>query len=149
MFLRSPRKFKNYLINPKQQLRYSLYFIASGFALTGIMITLIFLKLRKVSDTIAKSGALDLASQAKLNELIFDVTWISLLAFGVFCLIIVAYSIIITHRIAGPQVAILAYISELRNGNLDAKRTLRKYDELHPIMDALQDFAEDLKTKSH
>ena len=148
MFTKGPRKLRNYLINPKQQLRYSIYFIASGMALTGVMITLIFFKLRDLSQTITKSGALDISVQAKLNGLIFDVTWISLLAFGVFAVIILLYSIVISHRIAGPTVAICAYISELKKGNLDAKRTLRKYDELHPIMDALQELAQTMKSKN-
>lgn len=113
----------------------------------GIMITLIFIKLREVSNTITMSGALDLGSQQKLNGLIFDVTWISVFAFAIFTVIILVYSILISHRIAGPTVAICAYIRELKNGNLDAKRTLRKYDELHPIMDALQDFAQELRNR--
>lgn len=145
--IKSPRKIRNYLIRPGYQLRFSFYFIASGLALLGVMIAVIFSKLRTLSETIAKSGALDIRSQTLLDNLVFEVTWISLFTFACFALIVLVYSIVISHRIVGPTVAICAYIEELKKGNLDAKRTLRKYDELHPIMDSLQEFALMLKSK--
>lgn len=148
MVMKHPRKLKNYLIHPGYQLRFGLYFVVSGMALLGTLIAIIFFKLKSLSDAISRTGSLDLKSQAMLNELIFDVTWISLTAFAAFSVVIFVYSIIISHRIVGPTVAICAYIEELKKGNLDAKRTLRKYDELHPIMDSLQDFALKLKVKN-
>ena len=145
--MKHPRKLRNYLIRPGYQLRFGLYFVVSGMALLGTLVSIIFFKLKTLSEAVSKSGALDIKSQALLNDLIFDVTWISLASFAAFSVIIFVYSIIISHRIVGPTVAICAYIDELKKGNLDAKRTLRKYDELHPIMDSLQDFALQLKTK--
>jgi nitrate/nitrite-specific signal transduction histidine kinase len=145
--IKSPRKIRNYLIRPGYQLRFGLYFITSGLALLGVMIAVIFSKLRTLSETISRSGSLDIKSQTLLNNLIFEMTWISLLTFVAFALIVLVYSIVISHRIVGPTVAICAYIEELKKGNLDARRTLRKYDELHPIMDALQEFALLLKSK--
>lgn len=146
MFMKRPRKLRNFLIQPGYQLRFGLYFIVSGMALLGVMIAVIFSKLRTLNDTVSRSGALDIKAQSLLNALIFDITWISLVTFAAFVLIVLVYSIVISHRIVGPTVAICAYIDELKKGNLDAKRTLRKYDELHPIMDSLQDLA--LKMKS-
>ncbi len=147
MIMKRPRKLRNYLLKPGYQLKFSLYFIVSGMALLGVMIAVVFSKLRTLSETISRSGALDIKAQTLLNELIFDVTWISLSTFAVFALIVLVYSIVISHRIVGPTVAICAYIEELKKGNLDAKRTLRKYDELHPIMDSLQDLALKMKSK--
>lgn len=148
MIMKRPRKLRNYLLKPGYQLKFSLYFIVSGMALLGVMIAVVFSKLRTLSETISRSGALDIKSQSLLNDLIFDVTWISLSSFAAFALIVLVYSIVISHRIVGPTVAICAYIEELKKGNLDAKRTLRKYDELHPIMDSLQDLALKMKSKS-
>lgn len=145
--MKRPRKLRNYLLKPGFQLKYSLYFIVSGMALLGVMIAVVFSKLRTLSETISRSGALDIKAQTLLNDLIFDITWISLASFAAFALIVLVYSIVISHRIVGPTVAICAYIEELKKGNLDAKRTLRKYDELHPIMDALQDLALKMKSK--
>lgn len=147
MIMKRPRKLRNYLLKPGFQLKYSLYFIVSGMALLGVMIAVVFSKLRTLSETISKSGALDIKAQTLLNDLIFDITWISLSSFAAFALIVLVYSIVISHRIVGPTVAICAYIEELKKGNLDAKRTLRKYDELHPIMDALQELALKMKSK--
>lgn len=145
--IKRPRKIRNYLIKPGYQLRFGFYFISSGLALLGVMIAVIFSKLRTLSETISKSGALDIRSQTLIDNLVFEVTWISLFTFVCFALIVLVYSIVISHRIVGPTVAICAYIDEIKKGNLDAKRTLRKYDELHPIMDSLQEFALTLKNK--
>ncbi|MCB0408227.1 MAG: hypothetical protein KDD34_08490 [Bdellovibrionales bacterium] len=145
--IKSPRKIRNFLIQPGYQLKFSLYFVVSGMALLGVMIAVVFYKLKSLSDVVSRSGALDIKAQNMLNDLIFDVTWISLAAFAGFALIVFVYSIVISHRIVGPTVAICAYIEELKKGNFDAKRTLRKYDELHQIMDSLQDFALKLKAE--
>ena len=145
--IKSPRKIRNFLIQPGYQLKFGLYFVVSGMALLGVMIAVIFYKLKSLSDVVSRSGALDIKAQNMLNDLIFDVTWISLAAFAGFALIVFVYSIVISHRIVGPTVAICAYIEELKKGNFDAKRTLRKYDELHQIMDSLQDFALKLKAE--
>jgi signal transduction histidine kinase len=53
----------------------------------------------------------------------------------------------VSHRIAGPVVAITAFIEELKKGNYDYGRNLRPNDELTLIMDALHDLAPTLKEK--
>lgn len=146
--LKHPRKLRNYLVTPGFQLRFSLYFIVSGLAVIGVLVAIIFSRLRELSTTISQSGSLSLQAQSQLNDMIFDVTWGSLFVFIGFSLVVLFYSIIISHRIAGPVVAICAYIEDLKKGNYDATRTLRKYDELHPIMDSLQEFAAQLKSGS-
>jgi signal transduction histidine kinase len=59
----------------------------------------------------------------------------------------VLYAIVISHRIAGPMLAIRAFIKNMKDGRYDEKRSLRPYDELSPIMDDLHELADALKAK--
>ena len=59
----------------------------------------------------------------------------------------VFYIIVLSHRVGGPSVAIIAFINELKKGNYDFHRNLRINDELVPIMTELKELAEILKQK--
>ncbi|NJL25251.1 MAG: hypothetical protein HC902_08770 [Calothrix sp. SM1_5_4] len=63
------------------------------------------------------------------------------------CLLAAYFLFFISVRIFGPQVAVLRFIEQLRSGNYEAFRPLRKDDELKEIMDALQKLAADLRER--
>ena len=52
-----------------------------------------------------------------------------------------------SHRVAGPQVAIMDYIEALKVGNYDYNRDLRSKDELAQIMEALKELGPVLKDR--
>lgn len=148
MFMRGPRKLKNFLISPKVQLKYSLYFVASSLAIVGTMIVMIYAKMEKIQRAISEITPVQFAVQELVNRTILEIILVTVLIFIFFALVVFAYSIIISHRIAGPVLAIERYIQEIKAGNYEPGRPLRKYDELQPIMTALQDLALTLKSKS-
>ncbi len=86
--------------------------------------------------------------QTQVNELMFEVMEISLVGFVAFVIFSFIFAIVISHRIAGPAVAIKAYIEELKAGNYDCQRHLRPHDELKEIMDGLHELSAVLKQKT-
>lgn len=140
------RKVRNYLVNPRFQFKFTVYFIVSGVAVVGILVALIYNKLKMAQDMLASPQASPLALQAQLNTVMFDITTITIVTFVLFTLVSFIYAIIISHRIAGPVVAICKYIDDIKAGDYDTDRTLRQYDELKPIMDKLNDLATSLKS---
>jgi hypothetical protein len=48
----------------------------------------------------------------------------------------------------GPQVALLRFIDQLKSGNYESYRRLRRDDQLKEIWQGLQDLAEELRRKS-
>jgi len=54
-------------------------------------------------------------------------------------------SVLLTHRIAGPQFRITKYLYEMADGNFSSMLKLRKYDELKDIMDAVNAMREGLR----
>ena len=58
-------------------------------------------------------------------------------------------AIVFSHRIAGPLPKIYQAIRSLGDGNYDVKLTLRKYDELRELVDAINETAARLKQREH
>ncbi len=67
--------------------------------------------------------------------------------FLVFVLFSFFFALMMSHRIAGPQVAIKAYLVALKEGDYDYERYLRPNDELTEIMDAVIDLKLVLKER--
>jgi len=141
------RELKNFIINKPFQLRMSYYFVAMSVGLVGLLMVFMNSYLDDIRMILANISGLPMQAQIdieeKLSHLIntaYGFLFLSLLA-SVF------YGIIISHRIAGPMVAILQFIKSLKAGLYDEKRSLRPYDELIPIMDSLHDLADHLKKK--
>lgn len=146
---RKQRKLRNFLVTPKFQLKLSLYYIVSGLIIIGIVTALIYGKLMTVRDLMNSSPMMDFEVQNRVNELMLECVQISLLGFAAFILFSFLFALVISHRIAGPVVAIRAYIGQLKAGNYDYQRHLRPRDELMEIMDDLHELAPILKEKTN
>ncbi|MBD3648068.1 MAG: hypothetical protein HUJ31_11600 [Pseudomonadales bacterium] len=145
---RKQRKLRNILVTPKFQLKLSLYYILSGLVIIGIMIGLIYDRLMKARELMNNSPMMNFEIQAQINDLMFEIVQISLFGFFGFIIFSFIFALVISHRIAGPVVAITAYIEQLKQGNFDYQRNLRPNDELTEIMDGLHELSAVLKQKS-
>lgn len=138
------RSLRNLFVQPGFQLKLSLfYFLVGGLILGGVGMS-IRLKLAKVQALMNSSTELNLLVQNQVNELMLECIQYSLVGFGAFVLLSFVYSLMVSHRIAGPQVAILAYIAALKNRDYGFERDLRSHDELTGIMAALKDLKRSL-----
>ncbi len=90
---------------------------------------------------------LDLQVQLQMNDLMEQCFQVALLGFFIFIVLAFVFALVMGHRIAGPQVAIQAYIAALKEGNYDYQRSLRPRDELTEIMAALKDLNPVLKER--
>lgn len=141
------RKVRNYFINPAFQTRISYYFVALSVGLMGLMIALMNVHLNDLKDIIANISGLPISAQIEMNDKLAKLLATAIGFLFASLAAAVVYGIIISHRIAGPMFAILRYIDGLKSGRYEDKRSLRPYDELAPIMNALHELAEDLKSK--
>jgi len=81
----------------------------------------------------------DFAAQSKISEQMFFIAQTSLVGFVAFAMASFIFALMISHRIAGPILAITDVIDELKKGNYSYGRKLRPYDELTLIMDNLHE----------
>lgn len=148
MSSKAERSLKNYFINPSFQMRMAIYFISAAVAVTGFLLIMMYGYLAEVRSIVANSPGLTMTTQVQIGEVISRVIQISM---GFLVLMVVgiwSYALVVSHRIAGPMVAILSFINQLRQGNYTQQRQLRPYDELAPIMQALHELANDLSKKN-
>lgn len=139
------RRWRNYLLNPQFQLKFSVYFIVSVLAVVGVMVAFIFTRLQDLREVILQFYGEDTVLQAHMDGAIFEITMIGFLTLLGFSTISFFYSLIISHRIAGPTLVICRFIEDLKKGDYEGNRHLRHYDELKPIISGLNELADILK----
>jgi signal transduction histidine kinase len=141
------RKLSNMFVQPKFQLKLSLiYMFVGGLILCAV--GLVVLQITSgVEDLMNNNPIVDFRVQGQINDLMLQCVQASLLGFGIFILFSFVFALVVSYRIAGPQVAISAYIEALKQGDYDYQRNLRPRDELNDIMDGLKALAPILKER--
>lgn len=141
----SNRKLSNFLFVPKFQLKLTFTYIAMGVGIIVATGGTVFYKMSAVRGIMNNSVATDFSAQSDITALMFQVAQISMLGFMAFSIISFIFALMISHRIAGPMLAINAFIDEMKKGNYDYGRKLRPNDELMPIMNNLHQLNATLK----
>ncbi len=141
------RKLKNLLIAPRFQLKLCLYYFVSGLLFLGAIVFVAYQKLLTVQDLMNSNPVMDFQIQSQVNDLMFETVLFTLVGFVAYIGFTSVFAILISHRIAGPVVAIRALIEALKAGNYDYQRNLRPNDELNEVMKSLKDLALVLKDK--
>lgn len=142
------RKLKNFVLNPRMQFRMSIYFIAFGLAVLGVMVAAIFSQVNEVHELISMTNGVSVEQQLAIGNKLMGIVRVAMIFFLFILIAAAVYGVIVSHRIAGPMFAILGYIEELKKGNYAARRELRPYDELIPIMESLHDLGKRLQEKN-
>jgi signal transduction histidine kinase len=145
--MRGQRKLRNLLITPKFQLKLCAQFVASGLIFFGAIIGYSYRRLTVVNELMAGHPIMSHEVQAQINQLMFEIIRFTLGGFVLYILFSSLFALLISHRIAGPVVAIKAFIEQLKLGNYDFQRSLRPNDELTEVMDALKELAPVLKER--
>jgi nitrogen fixation/metabolism regulation signal transduction histidine kinase len=141
------RSLKNFILNPRMQLRISLYFVAFSFAATTLMMFVFYTQIQQIEGLVISIPEMLTQQKLEISFLLSSLVKINVLFFFAFIVASVVYGLLVSHRIAGPMYAILAQIEDLKKGNYDTKRKLREYDELGPVMDSLHELSNQLKNK--
>ncbi len=142
------RKVSNLLLTPKFQLNLTYYYIAVGVLIIAATVSGVFYNMLRIRDVMNNSIATDFSSQTQITDLTFQIAQISMLGFVAFAMASFIFALMVSHRIAGPIVAITAYIEEMKKGNYDYGRKLRPDDELTLIMGGLHELNAELKAKT-
>ena len=143
--IKAPRKIKNYIINPKYQVNFGVYFMIVGLAPISVLAFIIYFKFGAILDLLLKAGEENVIVYEQITGILFDVSMATLVVFVGYSVIAFLSAVVVSHQVAGASVAILKYIDELKKGNYDYERTLRKNDALLPIMDSLKELSVKMK----
>ncbi|HIG42597.1 MAG: hypothetical protein ABGY96_12715 [bacterium] len=133
------RALKNILTQPKFKLNLSMYFVMIGGLILNIIAFFTLHANGRVLDLMNNNLPMNFQTQMHINELTVQSVQVVLFGFVVFIIFSFFFALVVSHRIAGPQVAIKAYIEALKEGDYDYERNLRLKDELSEIMTALKE----------
>ncbi len=142
---KSQRKAQNYFKAAGTTIKYSLYLFGAGVLFLSILMVYIAMILQDVNALTASMPESPLSLM--LQEKIVTVAAIFFVSFLIFLGSAIAYLVILGQRFGGPMTGILIMIDEMIEGNYEAKRALRKNDELGPIADRLKVLAKTLRDK--
>ena len=142
------RQLKNFVVKPRYQLKFVTWFITGGFVTMVTTVALMNYRLQQIDHLLNSDAAMSVAGHIPVYDALTDITSIALAGFVLFVIYACYLAILINHRVGGPMIALIAHIDEIRNGNYEYQRKLRKKDELKPVHEALVDLSRTLKQKS-
>lgn len=142
------RELKNFIIDKKFQARMTMYFTALSLSLIGLMMIFMNSHINQLRALISNISNMPMVTQIAVEEKFTQLLSTSLGFLLIAIVGAIVYSVVVSHRIAGPMYAILKYIEKIKAGQYDETRNLRPSDELSPIMESLNDLAKQLKNKS-
>jgi hypothetical protein len=129
------RRLRNYLLNLRYQLRFTLTIVVLAVLLTVGLGYFVMSNAHEASRVV-KVQALDptdlLAQQLAEQFAHRDhVMLLVLIGFGVLlALVLAGYGIVLTHKVAGPLFKVGLYLDHIRDGRLGQVYNLRKGDQL-------------------
>ena len=142
---RGARRLKNFLIDPHYQLKYILYFTSLAVAIWGGAFAWLVFNVDSFFTWLTKSESANPDLLLQIHQLSDSIIWISLGTLFLFLILSSLLAILVTHRVAGPMVAINKVIEDMTDGNYNSTRPLRKYDELESIAENLKALQDKLK----
>ncbi|MCB0367259.1 MAG: hypothetical protein KDD68_17805 [Bdellovibrionales bacterium] len=140
------RRLRNLPLDLPFQIKYSLYYLLTLTVIMGALFALILNRVENCRDMILQSlGRDDQRILALFEYATYEISLIVLGVFITFAAIAFLFSMAAFHRIAGPMNIIVGFIHDLKDGRMeDVGRQLRKNDELKPIMEKLNELAQQL-----
>lgn len=149
------RRIRNFLLDPKLQLRYTLIMVALSSLLTAGLGYVWYRQMREAS-TIVEVKALasmdvdpdevaQIRNEMKAGD---NLRLMALVGFGIlFALVLAGYGIVLTHKVAGPLFKISRYMSEVKEGRLGPVYDLRRGDQLQEFFLAFKQMHVSLRAK--
>ena len=141
------RKLRNFFFKPQDQTRYTNWYIMGGFVCMTLSVLFIHYRLQSVDVLLNSTAAVKMGGHIPVYEAFTDITTIALAGFVAYVTYACALAMVISHRVTGPTIAIIACIEAMRKGDYGVTRELRKKDELVAIHDALMDLSRTLKER--
>jgi hypothetical protein len=150
---KSQRRVRNYLLNLRYQLKYTLTIVGISLVLTGGLGWVVMSKAQEATRVVTVRAmdptdelAQQLVGQFERNDAIMMAV---LIAFGLLLTIVLTiYGIMVTHKVAGPLHKVRLYLDKIKDGKLGTVYNLRKGDELVDFFEHFKDAHDALRART-
>ena len=142
------RKARNVLLKPGIQLRLPLYVLLLSF--TFMLLAVLFgnLYFEQTYVTMLESTTQSEYVQRILARQTQEFKELALLLLSGYVLLMLAITVIYTHRLLGPTIPMLRHVKALREGRYAHRISLRRHDALTELANELNGLAETLQNGS-
>lgn len=147
------RKLTNYLLDKRLQLRYVLFVTILSAIIAGALGYLIYHQSATASDSLARAMDDPLFAEVKqtaIAELHSEdrVLVYKMIGLGIGLIVILsAYLVIMTHKVAGPLYKVSLYFDKMADGKLGKVTALRKGDMLQDFYGNFREMHEAVRTR--
>jgi hypothetical protein len=131
------RFFKNLLIYPKMQIKYTLFNVAICLVLIVAYSSVFYAFIKENYFAFIELGFLDDAVKTQMYSELHKVYQILFVSSFLFLILIVYVSISFSHRVAGPIYKMTKVLKEMRESNAVTKISLRKNDEFKELCEEI------------
>ncbi len=141
------RQLKNFLINPKYQLKYVFWLAMTGFVLFGFYALNLYFHIKENYSILVELSPMTAEAKTQLyTEL--DALIMKLGAGSVAFIIGVAIiGMIMSHRTAGPMFQFKRVFDEIKNGKHDTRIRLRPNDDFQEVGQAFNEMMDKVGRK--
>lgn len=133
------RKLKNYLINPKYQLRYVFWVSSTGFLLIGLYSILVYYYVSEnyaiLVDLSPMEDSAKVQLYRELKEIIFKLSGGSIIFLGLVSLL----GVMLSHKTAGAMFAFKKTFKRIQEGNPQERINLRPGDDFQDVAKAFNE----------
>jgi hypothetical protein len=146
--VKPPRKLRNFLLDKRFQLKYTLAMVAIS-AIISVFLGYFLYQAHRESSRVSSlddpdlDGALASELQSEDRRVLFILCGF----LGGLVLALTAVGIVATHKIAGPAYAMRRTLTAIADGKLPTVRALRKGDELQAVGEELLRMANSLRDR--
>jgi methyl-accepting chemotaxis protein len=151
-----PRKLRNYLLQPKFQLKYTSMVVGVTVVVASVLGHYAYqystgqTQLLNIERMETKGSSTDKRLIADLERYARDADRKVLLAIlggiAVLALALGATGIVVTHRLVGPAYRLKQLLGQVSDGRMQPAGSLRKHDELQDVFEAFQQMVASLRS---
>ncbi|MFL5815708.1 MAG: HAMP domain-containing protein [Bdellovibrionia bacterium] len=141
------RQIRSYLISPRYQLKCVALTAGTGIlmVIATVAIFVVFIREHFLIwiNMVPMSSELELRLYSELRQVVLTMVFFSILWIAMLCL----FSIILSHRTAGPLYRFRRIFDEIRSGNHNRRIRLRPGDDFHEVAHSFNEMMESLLEK--
>lgn len=134
---RGARRLRHLMLDRRFQLKYTAMILGVASVISVVLGLFLIEKVRENSRMLQIEAAFDEAFQQQLAAADARVMFGLIAAFVVFLVVLAGFSVLITHRMAGPVYVMRRYVREIGAGLIPKVRSLRKGDEFVDLFETL------------
>lgn len=143
------RRLKNYLLEPRFQLKYTGMVVAVTLVVASALGVVAYRESSALSESTSMmmydQGADDAEVMAYVADYDRSLKFSIIGGIAILCLVLGATGIIVTHRMVGPSFRMRWLFRQVGEGRVHVAGRLRKGDELQTVFDAFAEMIEKLR----